>query len=118
MKKKPTKKDRERAPLCAVCEQRHWSREPHVWRKKNGKDKTTRRRSVPGRRRSAAEVKLHDEIDQIERWTGNARVSVSEWTRKALTEREQALACVALLRLNRIHRETISLMEKLGLEVG
>ena len=68
------------------------------------------------RRRSSAEKKLHDEIDQMERWTGNARVSVSEWARKSLTEREQALACVALLRVNRIHRETISLMEKLGLK--
>ena len=65
------------------------------------------------KRRHPAEVKLHDEIDQMERWTGNARISVAEWTRKSLTQREQALACCALLRLNRIHREVISLMEKM-----
>lgn len=70
------------------------------------------------KRRHPAQVRFEDELDQIERWTGNAKVSVSEWAAARDDLHEQSLACCALLRLNRIHRETISLMEKLKIKVG
>ena len=41
----------ERAPLCPICQHRHWGREPHVWNKATAAAPAAKKAKFKGKKR-------------------------------------------------------------------
>ena len=81
--------------------------------KAKAKPKPRRKRRL----RHPSQIKLDDQLQQLEAWIFNARISATVWAADfSVGLRSQSLACDALLRINRIQDETLLLMAQLKIK--